>query len=645
MTYPKLPEEQQRIIDKCYHPDGGFEEFKKDEVEQSIPARFEKIVAKYPDRLAVRTETQALTYEELNQYANRVAHTTLDRLGEREEPVVVMMEKDASMIASIMGVLKAGKAYVPLEPAYFGAKTRYVVEDSQAHLIVTNNSHISMARDLAPDGCQLVNIDALAPGSNERDPGMSISPDSLAWILYTSGSTGQPKGVMQNHRNTLHLAMQAVNRYHVCPEDRVDLIPSLSFSASLDHIFEALLVGASILPYDVSNRGLIDIPRWFADTGITICNVVPTILRHSSHLMETEEGALALRIVSLAGDRVVPEDILALQRVIPSECVIEIAYGATEAYLMASYAVEAASTLQDNLMPVGYPPSDIRVLILGEQCEDLGFDNVGEIAIKSKYLALGYWKRPDLTKQKFLSDPDGGGERIYLTGDLGLMKPDGCLYHMGRKDFQVKVRGHRIELAEVESALASVPQVKEGAVVSKADDSGENRLTAYYTVTEEPGPMVSELRLALEDKLPRYMTPSVFVKMDALPQTSSGKIDRNALPEPSKERPDLATEYVAPRTPAEQVLARMWSEVLNLDQVGIYDAFMNLGGNSLLAAQVISRVLQEFQVELPLRSLMEAPTIADMALLITENRAKKASPTDLERMLQELENPEDDAPN
>jgi acyl carrier protein len=259
-------------------------------------------------------------------------------------------------------------------------------------------------------------------------------------------------------------------------------------------------------------------------------------------------------------------------------------------------------------------------------------DAVGEIAVRSRYLSPGYWRQPDLTQATFRPDPTGGPERLYLTGDLGRRLPDGCLVHLGRKDFQVKIRGFRVEVAEVEGALLSLPTIKEAVVVAREERPGEQRLVAYLVPTQRPAPTVSVLRRALAATLPDYMVPSAFVVVDTLPRTPAGKVDRRGLPAPERLRPSLHVPFASARTPLEERLAGIWAEVLGVDRVGIHDHFLDLGGQSLLATSLVSRVLTTFQVDLPLRTLFESPTVAEMALAIGQALADRLDPADLEHL-------------
>ncbi|MGH9896749.1 MAG: phosphopantetheine-binding protein, partial [bacterium] len=280
---------------------------------------------------------------------------------------------------------------------------------------------------------------------------------------------------------------------------------------------------------------------------------------------------------------------------------------------------------------------DKEILLLDLSGAPSGPGEIGEIAVRSRYLSPGYWQNPDLTKSKFLPDPEGSDERIYLTGDLGRMASDGCLEHLGRKDLQVKIRGFTVEVAEIERALLEHPAIREAVIATEDDHRGESRLVAYVAADQEPPTSIGELRTFLGGKLPDYMVPSEFVQCKTLPLTPSGKIDRKALSVSAAVKRRLDTPFVAPTTPVETELAAIWAEVLGLDQVGIHDNFLDLGGHSLMATQIILRVMEAFQIELPLQSLLEAPTVAKMALIIMENQAKKAGDEDLTRLLAELE--------
>ena len=629
-----IPPQQQAIRDKCFHPTGTFIEFKTEEVEQSIANRFEEQVRRYPERLAVKTREHQMTYDELNNASNRLAHAILAQRGVGSEPVPLLLEHGAPLVVATLGVLKAGKISMRIHPSLPLARKAYMLEDAQAALVVTNNRTHRSAHELAQNGCQLINIDELDFGFSTENPRMSVSPDSLAQIRYTSGSTGKPKGTVRYHRNVLHATMKYTNALHVGAEDRLTFFGQ---DSSGRDIFRAILNGSTLHPFDLKEEGMTHLAQWLVQEEITIYHSTPTVFRRLASDLTGEEEFPRVRCVMLSGEPAYKRDVELYQEHFSPDCILVNIYGAAEVGQFRHYFVDHDTRLPGNIVPVGYPLEDTEVLLLGDDGREVGFNQIGEIAVKSRYLSAGYWRKPDLTHAAFLPDPESGDKQIYSTGDLGRMLPDGCLEHLGRKDRQVKIRGFRVEVAEIELALHSLDNVKETVAVARKDSSGDNQLVAYVVPSREPKPTASELRRFLADRLPDYMIPSVFLMLDALPLTGVGKVDYQALPAPGGSRPELETPFVAPRTPVEESLAEVWAGVLGLEEVGIHDNFLELGGDSLRAGQVISRVISAFRVELPLRSLFEEPTVADMAVAITQSQAKGAKQEDIERMLMELE--------
>ena len=637
-----LPPEQQAIRSKCFHPTGRFIEFKKEEIEQSIPERFEKMVRMYPDRLAVKTRNHTLTYDALNRFANHVARAIWTQRDEGNKPVALLLEHDVSVIAAILGVLKADKIYVPLDPILPRVRLTKLLEDSQADLVVTNCKNLPLVHEIGRDRPHLINIDEIDSRPPEQNLGLSISPDTCAYVLYTSGSTGQPKGVVQNHRNVLHNIITYTNDIHICVDDHLTLLHSCGFVASVRNLFGALLNGAALFPFDIKEEGSVHLVDWLIQEGITIYHSAPTLFRNVTETLSGEEEFPRLRLIQLGSEQVTIKDVEQYKKHFSGQCIFVNRLGGSETGTFRRYFIDESTLISGSTVPVGYAVEGAEVLLLDEDGKKAGFNEVGEIAVKSRYLALGYWRRPELTKARFLPDSDGEDGCVYRTGDVGLMRPDGCLVYLGRKDFQAKIRGHRIEVTDVETALLHLGMIKEAVVVAWGDDANNKVLVAYIVPAKQPAPTVTVLRRALAEKLPDHMLPSAFVVLDALPLTPNGKVDRHALPVPDRARPDLENAFVAPRTSVEEVLARIWSEVLSVDQLGIHDNFFELGGHSLLATQVISRVIKTFRVELPLRSLFESPTVADMAVVITENMANKVGHEELARMLAELESLSDE---
>jgi amino acid adenylation domain-containing protein len=637
-----LPSEQEAIRAKCFHPTGTFVEFPKKEVEQSIPDRFKKMVHKHGERLAVRTDNHAVTYDELNCLANRVARAILTKSHDNQRPIALLLENDAPMIAAILGVLKAGKIYVPLDPLLPDARAGYITDDSQAGLIVTDSKNRGLANKLVRNALPLIELDSLDASLSDDSPSRSISPDAPAWIIYTSGSTGQPKGVVQTHRNVLHFVMNYTNGFHVCAEDRLTVLSSFSVNAGNHDIFTALLNGASLYPLNIKAVGVGRLANWVTRHEMTIYHSVPTVFRYFVDSLTHEVKFPTVRVIRFGGESTSKRDVELYKRHFSRHCILVNRLGSTETGTLRWYFMDQSSPVEGNILPVGYPVEDNEILLLDESGKEVSIDTIGEIAVKSRYVTPGYWRKPDLTKASVLPGSERGDERTYRTGDVGRLLPNGCLIHLGRKDFQVKIRGHRIEIAEIEMALLNHPAIKQAIVVPREDYAEDQRLAAYLVSAARRAPAVSELCSFLKKTLPDYMIPSTWMFMEAFPLAPNGKLDRQGLPPPSSTRPELDTAFVAPRTPIESRLARIWSEVLSIDQVGVHDNFLDVGGHSLAATRVVSQVLKQFRIEVPLQSLFQSPTVAEMARLITEHRSKKLSEHELKRILAELESLSDE---
>ncbi|MGV7224081.1 MAG: AMP-binding protein [Nitrospinales bacterium] len=628
---------RQPINDPGVNPTNAFVKFSTEEIEQSISDRFEKQVDSYSERVAIKTINREITYKKLNQEANRIALSILNQRGRGEEPIALILENGPSMIAAIVAILKVGKMYVPLDPSLPRTRIIYILSDSQAGLIVTNNRNIALSRDLAQDVLQFVNIDELDANLSVENLDLNISPGTLAWVLYTSGSTGKPKGVFHNHRNLLHFIMNYTNGFHINADDRLTLLYSCSVNAGAHDIFSALLNGATLYPWDIKKEGLTRLADWLMQHALTIYSSVPTVFLNFIDTLTGGEKFPALRLIKMMGEPVYRRHVELYKKYFSKDCIFVNRLGSTETGSIRWYFIGKETQITGSNVPVGYPVKDNTILLLDEAGKEVGPGEVGEIAVMSPYLSSGYWRRPNITKAAFLPDLEGGDERIYCTGDLGRMLPDGCLVHMGRKDFQVNIRGHRIEVAEIEMALLDHDDIKAAVVREWQVRPGDQRLVAYIVPAVQQAPTVTELRCFLTEALPNYMIPSTFVILDALPLAPNRKVNRRALPAPDRSRPKLDNPYVAPRTPVEKGLAEIWGRVLDLDQVGISDSFFDLGGNSLLATQIISRVIKTYRAKVLLKSLFQAPTLSGMAVVIAKNQAKKAESKDIERLLAELE--------
>lgn len=617
-------------------PTTPFRPFPKEEVEQSIPARFESIVRRYPERLAVKTRHHSCTYDELNRAANRVAHAILAAHGSNPEPVVLLIEQSVQAFAAMLGVLKAGKFYVPLHPSLPRARLVTILQDVQPGLLITTQQQSAAAKALAENGCQILPIETLMTSHITENPGLVLPPDTCAEIVYTSGSTGQPKGVVWNHRNALHDCMRTAHGMHLNADDRITLLAAWDTAQAKTTIYRALLTGASLYPWHVKQEGLTHLAAWLIEEAITVYYSSATIFRAFIDSLTGQETFPHMRVVRVGGEAASAQDVEAYKAHFAPHCLFLNSLSSTETATSRMYLIDKHTPIRDQKVPVGYAVDDVDVVLWDEHNAEVGVNQPGEIVVKSRYLASGYWRRPDLTAATFLPDPAGGDARLYRTGDLGVMRPDSCLIHLGRKDFRVKIRGYSIELPEVEHVLRGHTGLKDVAVMARPDHTGEQHLVAYVVPTQEPGPSIAVLQDFVHQQLPDYMVPAMFVRLDALPLTASGKVDRQRLPAPRRARPSLASAYVVPRTPVEATLVHIWAEVLGFEQIGVHDHFLMLGGDSLLATRIIARVCETFQVAIPQRQLMETPTIAHMAEIIVEYQATRLGHDEMLRLLAEV---------
>jgi amino acid adenylation domain-containing protein len=604
----------------------------KEETGQSIVDFFERQVTKHYDKPAVKVGEDFLTYRALDKAANSVAQGILARLGPGNEPVGVLFEKSLSLIVAIIGVFKAGKIYVPLDPSHPKERLIYILNDTEARMIVTDKLHFPLSRTVAGNGQSIFDVDSFDSSYPDERPGISIPLQTLSCILYTSGSTGEPKGVMHSHRSQLHNIMNYIKTIRIGPGDRIVCPSSLAFSGGLKSILGALLSGATSFP--VKLDALSYLSELLVEEEITIYHSVVSAFRHFINLLNGQEMFPNLRCFYITGETLYKADIDRYRNFFPSDRILINVFGLTETGDVRQFFINEAPERDEEIIPVGYEVDGAEVLLLDEEGKQIPIGEEGVISVRSSYLSPGYWRRPELTRAAFLPDPDGGDKRIYLTGDLGRLLPDECLVHLGRKDFQVKIRGHLVNITEIERSLGAIPGVVEKVVTTCINPSGGRNLVAYVVSDQKQPLSVKALHRCLSEKLPNYMIPSFFVILDALPLTPNGKIDRKALPEPNWTRPQLE-DFVAPRSSEEGVVAGIWEEVLGLKQVGVNDNFFELGGHSLLATQVISRLNDIFGIRIPLRSFFEIPTVAGLSEFIEAIGLKTESLQDVGKVTED----------
>jgi amino acid adenylation domain-containing protein len=601
--------------------------------DRCIHELFEAQAARTPDATALRFAGAALTYATLDHAANRLANH-LRRRGVRPETRVgICLERGTELVVAILAVLKAGGAWVPLDPAYPAERLAFMLADSGAPLLLTRSP---LPEGLTPRAAEVVCLDAdreRIEAESARAPAAGVLPGNLAYVIYTSGSTGRPKGVLVPHLGLANVARAHARDLGVEAGDRVLQFASPSFDASVFEMVMALAAGATLVPGTretlAPGPGLL---RLLHDEEVTVATLPPSVL---AVLPPAELPAL--RTLMTAGEACPAE---LVERWAPERRFFNL-YGPTEATI---WSATAACAPGGGRPPIGRPVANTRAYVLDARGAPVPVGVPGELYVGGVGVARGYAGRPELTAERFVPDPFGAaGGRLYRTGDRVRWSARGELEFLGRVDAQVKVRGFRIEPGEIEGVLRRSEGVADCVVVAREDVPGEKRLVAYVVGHVEAG----VLREHLRRELPEYMVPAAFVFLDALPLTPNGKLDRKALPAP--EYAAGADRYVAPRTPVEEVLAEIWAEVLRLERVGVEESFFELGGHSLLATRVVSRVRERFDMELPLQALFEHRTVAELARVVAERGAvalaelapkpapgPKASPQHLLAMLDEM---------
>ncbi|TDC42933.1 non-ribosomal peptide synthetase [Micromonospora sp. KC213] len=570
----------------------------------SVHELFAEQVGRTPDAVAVVAGDRRLTYRELDERANRLAHRLI-ALGVRpQQPVAVLTERTAELVVALLGVLKAGAWYLPLHAAYPRERMGWILDQAGSPPLLADTA--TQRRGLPEGGTVLlVDADAELAGMPSTDPALPTDPEDIAYVMYTSGSTGDPKGVAIPQRAVTRLIRDEAwsGDRHL----RVLMVAPYAFQVSSYELWVPLTRGGQVVVGPSADLDVATLRRLVDTHRITAVHLTAGLFRVVAD--EAPDCLAGVREVMTGGDVIAPR---AVQRVLDAcpGLVVRAMYGSTESTLFTTHSPMAAPFSPGPTVPVGRPMDGIRVYVLDESLTEVAEGEVGELYVAGPRLARGYVGRPDLTAERFVADPfAGGGERMYRTGDLVRRTTDGLIDFVGRADDQVKVRGFRVELAEVESALAGFPGLSDVAVVARQLGTGERSLTGYV-VARDGQVDLGALRAYAIASLPDFMVPDAFVALSALPLTPNGKLDRRALPEPD---PEAAVAYRAPRTAQEEILSEIFAEVLGLDRVGVDDDFFQLGGQSLLAMRLISRIEAGLGAKLPLRALFEAPTVAGLA--------------------------------
>ena len=574
---------------------------------------FEEQVERTPNNLAVVFENESLTYRELNNRANQLAHY-LQQLGVKSDTLVgICVERSLEMIVGLLGILKAGGAYLPLDPEYPQERLSFMLEDSQVEVLLTQNKLVKL---LAQNQEYIVCLDGdwqNISQANENNLNITITPNNLAYVIYTSGSTGQPKGVYCNHLGVVNLYTDFQTKKPLSVGDRCSLWTSLNFDVSVYEVFSALLSGATLhITPEFIRSDAFKFINWLYSEQISSAYIPPFMLNNFSDCLEKVVNHISLRRLLVGVEPINEKLLISISQRIPGLQIIN-GYGPTETTICSTLYSIKTERISNGNTPIGKPLHNTKIYLLDNQMQPVPIGVQGELHIGGAGLARGYLNRPQLNAEKFIPNPfdKAKGSKLYKTGDLARYLPDGNIEYLGRIDNQVKIRGFRIELGEIEALLSQREDVQSSCVIAREDVPGNKIIVAYIVLLPQMTATISELRQFLKDQLPKYMIPNAFVILELLPLTPNGKIDRRALPAPEYGS-ELSDKYVAPRNFIEETLATIWAQFLGVKKVGIHDNFFELGGDSILSISIIARAKQA-GLQLTVKQLFAHQTIAELA--------------------------------
>lgn len=603
------------------------------DLDRPVVAYFEEQVLSKPERIAVEFEGAQLSYAELNRQANRVARALIESGVQADDFVGVCMQRSVEMVVALVGIMKAGAAYVPFDPEYPPDRLAYMFDDSRATRVLT---HAAVSGIVFPASMQPWYLDAAAftqtSAADDASPAFRGGPGTAAYMIYTSGSTGRPKGVPNVHRGLANRLLWMQEAFDLRPEDRVLQKTPFSFDVSVWEFFWPLMVGACIcVARPGGHRDHVYLVDKIASSGVTTLHFVPSML--SLFLSGDGLDRLGtLKKVMCSGEALPFELTRRFFDKLPGKELHNL-YGPTEASIDVTWWPCTPDSGM-NVVPIGFPIANTQTWILDEQLRTVAPGEAGELHLGGVQLARGYWNRPELTQEKFIPDPFSSepGARLYKTGDLARYLPSGAIEYLGRIDFQIKLRGFRIELGEIEAMLLQQPGVRE-AVVSATEGGLEEKQLVAYIVPEAERPAVATLKQGLLRDLPDYMVPARYMFLDVMPLSPNGKVDRKALPVAVNQRPELAEMFVAPQTPLQRELCEVWQKVLDLDRVGIRDNFFDLGGNSLQLLRAVAAMTERLGREVPAVKVFQFPSVGKLAAHLSDGEGDALMDDAFQRMI------------
>lgn len=581
--------------------------------QSTIHSRFDEMAGLFSENEAITFKEKVLTYRELKQQADHLAGGIIQALGTEKARIAIYLEDGMMQPLAILGILKAGKTYVALDPSFPIDRNLLMMKNSQCSLLLTNNMNISQVKSFAGN-LPLLNIDEVLADELHAFENISVAPEEPAFITYTSGSTGTPKGVVQTHENMLHFMMRMYTINCSLPEDRWAFFYSLSFSAHAMPIYTALLNGATLCMFDLKKDNFTEFSKWLRQEKITNSLMIPSILRQFTATLGSGRKFPKLKTILVGGETLYRSDVEKIREHLKDDAVVYNIYASSEAYLARAYKIEHDAVIKGNIVPIGYAVPGIDISIIEEDDKRSDPFQTGEIVLTGKYLAKGYWGQDELTARDFGINEEG--IPTFRSSDLGYKLSDACVVHVGRSDAMIKLRGYRIDLGEIENSMMDLKQVKEIAVAVKENLFGTKHIIAYYVERENADLDPHYLKLAVLRNLPDYMVPTHFIALDALPKNDIGKIDYKHLPEPDWESYNRSKDVEMPGNSTEEELKEIFERILEVSPIGMDENIMDVGADSLRLFVAFDEVEKRFGKKLNVDSIIDAPFIKDIAKLM-----------------------------
>jgi amino acid adenylation domain-containing protein len=579
--------------------------------EQCIHERFDEIAGLFPDRVAISDGSLSLTYRELREAADKMASAILEHSGHGQENIAFLISNNGSQIITLLGILKAGKSYVALDPQWPAERNRMILADARCRLLIFDGDIDGLAAGPG-ETTSVMNADAWK-AANELPPLQPPVPaGNNAITLYTSGSTGTPKGVMQSHRNMVHFIKRLTERFGIVPGDRIAYYLSAGFSAHALPLLGALLNGAELVISDFRTGNFLEFSRWFRESKISFAMMIPSFLRHFLAVQDKRDRYPDLRVLLLGGETLYRSDVEKARKVFRRETTLANIYASTEAYLMSSYIMEHGCLLRGNIVPAGYPAEGMELSIVDENGNPVREKQRGEIILRSRYVSEGYWHKPALQEQDFKTDPHDSRYRIFKTSDCGYYLDDGCIVHTGRSDSSIKLRGYRIDLDEIINLLLGIEEVSEAACALKKNPQGAEQLVAWAVPAKDKSIDMEYIRARLVRLLPGYMVPGHILLTKELPKNATGKADIDLLPEPVW-KSDSSVQKTPAADATEEALVAIFEKALKLSPIGTGDNFLETGANSLELFVALSEVEKRFNTRIDIDTIIKTPNIRSLA--------------------------------